>query len=46
MADRISYREARFYHGELIRCQIDHDNYVTSHRGVAMSSGDEMDSST
>jgi hypothetical protein len=31
---------------ELIRCQSDHDDYVCSHGGVAMSAGDGMNSNT
>jgi hypothetical protein len=44
--DRFSYREARLYQGELIRCQRDHDDYACSYGGVAVSDGDGMGSST
>jgi hypothetical protein len=40
------YGEPRLYRGDLIRCQNDHDNYVCSREGVAMSGGDETCFST
>jgi hypothetical protein len=43
---RIPYEEARFYQGELIRCQSYHDDYAYSCGRVAMSGGDGMDFST
>jgi hypothetical protein len=44
LVDRISYGEARFYHGKLIRCQSYHDDYARSYVRVAMSGGDKTDS--
>jgi hypothetical protein len=44
--DRISYGEAQFYQGKLIRCQNDHDDYACPCVKVPMSSVDGMDSST
>jgi hypothetical protein len=46
LMDRIPYGEAHFYQGELIRCQSYHGNYACSCSEVAMSGGDETDSST
>jgi hypothetical protein len=44
--DRILYGEARFYQGELIRCQSYHGQYACSCVRVAILGGDGMDSST
>jgi hypothetical protein len=44
--DWISYGEAHFYHGELIRCQSYDGDYVCSCGSVAMPGNDGMDSST
>jgi hypothetical protein len=44
--DQIFHGGPHPYRGELIRCQSDHGNYVCPYGGVAMSGGDEMDSST
>jgi hypothetical protein len=44
--DRILCGEPRFYQGMIVRCQSYHDDYMCSFGGVAMSSGDETDSST
>jgi hypothetical protein len=45
LVDQISYGEVRLYQGELIRCQSDHGDYACSRGGVAMSDGDETNSS-
>jgi hypothetical protein len=42
----ITYEDARFYQGELIRCQSYHDDYACFCGGVAMSGGDGTTSST
>jgi hypothetical protein len=42
----ICFGADRIYRGELIRCQSDHDEYVCSRGGVAMSGSDGTDTST
>jgi hypothetical protein len=44
--DWIFHGEPRPYRGELIRCKSEHDDYVCPCGGIAMSSGDRMNSST
>jgi hypothetical protein len=44
--DQISCGEARFYQGELIRCQSDNNDYVCPRGEVAMSDSDGTNSNT